>query len=1026
MQVIAHNLLSQFTNRQLNISTKSKGKSAEKLSSGYRINRAADDAAGLKISEKMRTQIRGLHRGAQNTQEGISWIQVADGAMNEMLEITQRIRELAVQAANDTNSQLERDAIDNEIKELRKEINMISCNTEYNKQKVFDNSSVTLAAEGQFDDLQIYNSSYDAATNTVAYGGFIFNGNRVSWDAVSPGMVALDANGNQVFAGGSYIYIDPNSGTQFNITCGTGTEVPKITRNIRLAADIDGIVIDGIRHTWDEIVDEDDNPPSGIVSAGVWTLNHNGASLSFFTGDDCSYSEMADAINKASQRYTWTMDYTGSENVKAVDAGVIKNLQLSENTVYNMMTPDDKLSFLVKADETGIWLEDSANPGAAINGSKQTWAAMGIDDADWNSGDKISKNYTYCYSDAEGSNDTYVAFNFVLDDVTSIDSVIDGLDGMVIDGGAITNSYAAVPDIALDGNIRSAYIKGGNTVYFSEEKELGRNFDNKTEEVSKSKLNYLDGTKELQVVFPYTGTGGIEYKGSSLQAENYLKGDLATYLHNIESAKKKIALSGGNPQDAAVKPTTIRDVLGENAITKDGFLSETVTITPSMELTDGEDYFKPGEETKTYPAACIDFAVIGSSHNIYELAGTGFNSDCKTCDNYYSIRFDDFSQSGTSATNETEEGFKYNLREVPRPDSYRSNYTLQIDINSLTDKGITTGEELAKAMISITSQCFDMHYTQYAADGSKFYIYDNREQNSGAPDASFDTVPLPLVNVDELSFKLFTDDGREMEMAYKYDFTDVSDWVKIEMQNDPAGDYVYVNGTDDTNGYRKYNAATDGSVTPDKRFSLTENFIDKSNGDAPLNSMNEVIELYSKNAIDKMLNHTNIDLNALNYTYMRVSGDENQNIAVKSVFTSALTEIEEENGIHIQNSSVVNDSVQLPKFKMNTLVLNLYKAGTKTYEKAQATIDMADDAIRVLSEKRSIYGAWQNRLEHIYANSCNMEENMQASESRIRDSDMADEMVHYSKHRILEQAGQAILAKANQSPQGVLSLIGEN
>ncbi len=87
---------------------------------------------------------------------------------------------------------------------------------------------------------------------------------------------------------------------------------------------------------------------------------------------------------------------------------------------------------------------------------------------------------------------------------------------------------------------------------------------------------------------------------------------------------------------------------------------------------------------------------------------------------------------------------------------------------------------------------------------------------------------------------------------------------------------------------------------------------------------------------------------------------------------------------------------------------------------------MADDAVRILSGKRSIYGAWQNRLEFIYANSCNMEENAQASESRIRDTDMADEMVKYSKHSILEQAGQALLAKSNQSMEGVLSLLGGN
>ena len=176
--VIANNLLSQFTARQLNINSGKKEKAAEKLSSGYRINRASDNAAGLKISEKMRMQIRGLMRGAQNTQEGISWIQTADGAMEEVMEMVQRIRELAVQASNDTNSMAEREAINSEIKQLKSEINRVGIDTEFNKQQVFSND-VEMKVEGNIGDLQIFNSKYDAKTGNVEYGGFIFAGNRV-------------------------------------------------------------------------------------------------------------------------------------------------------------------------------------------------------------------------------------------------------------------------------------------------------------------------------------------------------------------------------------------------------------------------------------------------------------------------------------------------------------------------------------------------------------------------------------------------------------------------------------------------------------------------------------------------------------------------------------------------------------------------------------------------------------------------------------------------------------------------------
>lgn len=133
MQVLAHNLAAQFTNRQLNITTNQKAKSSEKLSSGYRINRSADDAAGLSISEKMRKQIRGLYQASENVQDGISLCQVADGALGETTEILQRMRKLSVQAANGTNSESDRSAIQQEIDQLTKEVDKIAETTSFNE-----------------------------------------------------------------------------------------------------------------------------------------------------------------------------------------------------------------------------------------------------------------------------------------------------------------------------------------------------------------------------------------------------------------------------------------------------------------------------------------------------------------------------------------------------------------------------------------------------------------------------------------------------------------------------------------------------------------------------------------------------------------------------------------------------------------------------------------------------------------------------------------------------------------------------
>jgi flagellin len=125
-------------NRQLGVSNSSLAKSTEKLSSGYRINRAGDDAAGLSISEKMRGQIRGLNQASDNAQNGVSLIQTAEGAMNEIHSVLQRMRELAVQGANDTNVSQDRTAINKELASLKEEIGRIGESTEFNKMKLLD------------------------------------------------------------------------------------------------------------------------------------------------------------------------------------------------------------------------------------------------------------------------------------------------------------------------------------------------------------------------------------------------------------------------------------------------------------------------------------------------------------------------------------------------------------------------------------------------------------------------------------------------------------------------------------------------------------------------------------------------------------------------------------------------------------------------------------------------------------------------------------------------------------------------
>ena len=136
--VVQHNMQAANANRMLGITTGAQAKSTEKLSSGYKINRAADDAAGLAISEKMRSQIRGLDRASTNAQDGISVVQTAEGALNEVHSMLQRMNELATQAANDTNTTIDRSQIQLEVDQLTSEIDRVSSTTQFNTQNLLD------------------------------------------------------------------------------------------------------------------------------------------------------------------------------------------------------------------------------------------------------------------------------------------------------------------------------------------------------------------------------------------------------------------------------------------------------------------------------------------------------------------------------------------------------------------------------------------------------------------------------------------------------------------------------------------------------------------------------------------------------------------------------------------------------------------------------------------------------------------------------------------------------------------------
>ena len=240
--VVQHNITAMNSNRMLNVTTKSQAKSTEKLSSGYKINRAADDAAGLSISEKMRKQIRGLTQASSNAQDGISAVQTAEGALNEVQDMLQRMNELAVKSANGTNSSDDRTYIQNEIDQLVSEIDRVSETTKFNETYLLKGDASASAVKtlkykfGISDDAvsSKYEVLYDA------------NGNLLSENKLAD---LINATDGKVKADNTVYYLKATNDTLTAFTKDTVLTTAKVndetggtTHNIQLETgdDIDG------------------------------------------------------------------------------------------------------------------------------------------------------------------------------------------------------------------------------------------------------------------------------------------------------------------------------------------------------------------------------------------------------------------------------------------------------------------------------------------------------------------------------------------------------------------------------------------------------------------------------------------------------------------------------------------------------------------------------------------------------------------------------------------------------------------
>ena len=252
--VVQHNMQAMNANRMLNVTTSQQSKATEKLSSGYKINRAADDAAGLSISEKMRKQIKGLDQASTNAQDGISAVQTAEGALTEVHSMLQRMNELATQAANGTNSSSDRSSIQDEIDQLTTEIDRVAETTKFNETYLLKGNGKTSTVKISAQDAGITGSLTGVGTgtavfkmDTLKYGQSITIGSKGYTIGTTIADIRNTINGTGTIniggtvGAGSIITIN---GTEYTVAKTDGSDVDK-TENRLAAKDIAALIQDG-------------------------------------------------------------------------------------------------------------------------------------------------------------------------------------------------------------------------------------------------------------------------------------------------------------------------------------------------------------------------------------------------------------------------------------------------------------------------------------------------------------------------------------------------------------------------------------------------------------------------------------------------------------------------------------------------------------------------------------------------------------------------------------------------------------
>ena len=938
--VIQHNIPALQTYNIVNGTSNSLQKSIAKLSSGLRINSAADDAAGLAISEKMRAQVGGLDKAVANTQDGISLIQTAEGALQETHSILQRMRELSVQAANDTLTQQDRSYIQVEIDQLNEEITRIGDTTQFNKKKLLNGEAAALW------------SSDNNETKAIVNGG----------------LRKTDQFGQKVSVEGNYkirVKADPGQ------------------------AEVQKSDIMKIKHE-DVLMNKSVNSDYGIKDVST-----NGVPAGHF---EISYGTSAVDGNTA---------MTGSYGI----GGTQQTRSGNEITFSAVTAPVTKIS-VQTTDGVEIWSTSGSDIFGSGEGSTTTsqQGAFFVGTIDATGNDAPENGHSY----AGVMNEIISAAREKGIDLSVSEPAGAGTDTLTFTTKTMGSAPAPGIKIVYEGG-------GKNSNPTVTDPGTLANNGNGTQVAPDSVFGLAAGSTN-------TTNGSILFEVQAVDAINNTV--------TLKATASLLSLDGKNS-------TAVQD----NIVIKAGTTGNTVEldkigsgVTLSLDQSDVSAVQDNGKFVFTMTAADSSNAVAAADINISKASldstwdGKWDGGPFKGQTPHYTIDTNKVANSELHLKN-----FYLNEKtgEVSEGDITLTTATTFKNTSALSSTAnppISDGTMLAS---------FDSTYIGKVASGDvKLRDLDKFWNSEGVfmlDDPK--TITLNQANGNTASVTLYANDTLD-EVANKLNDAIATGLGQAKYVDDATKFVTYVG-----------NGSTTDSESVDGTFVLRSVVPGKS-GEITLSGDEAILNAFSLNTIQKSketaftVDVTDAHTGEMIKQGVKITGnvakgliDENVDVEFselagisaawndklnKFVYSSAT----EETTLHLADNTTVlqiganeGEDLAMNIGDMRSHALGLDGVNVMSHDRAARSITIIDNAIDKVSTQRANLGAYQNRLEYTASNLTTASENLSSAESRIRDTDMAKEMMNFTKLNIMLQAGNSMLAQANQQPQNVLSLI---